>query len=80
MIVVDASAMVELLLDTEIGRRVDSLVLDADARRVFDLRHNASAHDAIYLALAEALPATLVTCDRALAKVPGRLAHVECVV
>ena len=35
--------------------------------RVWALRHRLSAYDATYLALAEALPATLVTADRGLA-------------
>ena len=41
--------------------------------RVWRLRHNLTACDAIYLALAESLDAPLVTCDRALASVPGRV-------
>jgi predicted nucleic acid-binding protein len=35
--------------------------------RIWDLRHNFSAYDACYLALTEALGATLLTCDQALA-------------
>ena len=34
--------------------------------RVWELRYNFSAYDACYLALAEALGATLLTCDSAL--------------
>ena len=129
MIVVDASAMVELLLDTALGRRVDQQVLNVRARhaphlldvevaqvlrrfslagqvsaerasralddlsafplrrhahtslleRVFELRANATAYDAVYLALAETPGATLVTCDQALVRVPGRRAQVELV-
>ena len=33
------------------------------ARRAWELRDNFSAYDAMYWALAEALDATLVTCD-----------------
>ncbi len=47
--------------------------------RVWSLRDNASAYDATYLALAEALDATLLTCDAALASVPGHCAKVEVV-
>jgi predicted nucleic acid-binding protein len=39
--------------------------------RAFELRDNATVYDALYLALAEALGATLLTSDRALARVPG---------
>jgi predicted nucleic acid-binding protein len=39
--------------------------------RVWDLRDNASAYDASYLALAEALDCAVVTADARLARVPG---------
>jgi predicted nucleic acid-binding protein len=45
--------------------------------RVWELRHNLSAYDAIYVALAEALDAPLVTRDRRLAAAPGHQARVE---
>jgi predicted nucleic acid-binding protein len=47
--------------------------------RVWALRRNVTAYDAVYLALAEALGATLVTRDRALARVRGHDARVEVV-
>ena len=37
------------------------------ARRVWQLRHNVSAYDALYIALAESLDAPLLTRDRRLA-------------
>lgn len=127
MIVVDASAMVEVLLGTDTGREVDDLVLGADSRhaphlldievaqvlrrfvraeaitaararqaledlcafpmrrhahvelleRMFELRANFTAYDAVYLALAEALDATLVTCDEAMARAPRRRVRVR---
>jgi predicted nucleic acid-binding protein len=46
-------------------------------RRIWALRHNVTAYDAAYLALAEALPAPLVTCDGRLASAPGHSARVE---
>lgn len=49
-------------------------------RRAFELRDNASIYDALYLALAEALEATLLTRDAALANVPGVVARVEVLV
>jgi predicted nucleic acid-binding protein len=39
--------------------------------RAFSLRDNATIYDALYLALAEALEATLLTRDKALKTVPG---------
>lgn len=127
MIVVDASAMIEVLLQTERGRSLEGRVFGArvvnaphlldlevtqvlrrytarsaltparaegalrdfsDLRieryphhlflgRVWALRENATAYDAAYLALAEALDAPLITTDRKLAEVPGHGARVE---
>ena len=47
--------------------------------RVWELRHNFTAYDAAYLALAEALDAPLLTRDRALASAAGHTAKVELV-
>ena len=47
--------------------------------RVWELRHNFTAYDAAYVALAEALDATLLTRDRALASAAGHTAKVELV-
>jgi predicted nucleic acid-binding protein len=47
--------------------------------RVWELRHNLTAYDALYVALAEALDAPLVTRDGRLAAVPGHQAKVELV-
>ena len=128
MIVVDASAITELLLQTELGTRIEQRLyrddgdlhaphlLDVEvvsalrrlvhsgevgparaedaiedlgllrltrhghldlAARAWELRQNCTAYDAMYLALAEALEATVVTCDRPLGSAPGHSARVE---
>ncbi len=128
MIVVDASALLEFLLQTPLGTRVEArLFLDGDElhsphlvdvevtqglrrlvrtgdvsreraaeaiadlvdldvhrhahldllTRAWKLRENVSAYDAMYVALAEALDATVVTCDRPLAKAPRHHVTIE---
>ena len=130
MIVVDASALLEFLLQTPLGTRVEARLfrdgaelhsphlidievtqglrrlvrsgevsteraaeaiadlVDVDLHRhahsdllmrVWKLRDNITAYDAVYVALAEALGATVVTCDAPLAKAPGHRARVEAV-
>jgi predicted nucleic acid-binding protein len=128
MIVVDASAVIEVLMCTALGRRIEDRLFGGDellnaphlldvevlqvvrslllagsltesaalqklsdlqqmdvvrhahvdlVQRSFVLRHNLTAYDAVYLALAERLAATLVTCDRAFEKVPDCRVAVE---
>ena len=128
MIVVDASALLEFLLRTPIGVRVEArLFRDEDEfhsphlvdvevaqalrrlvragevsasraseviadltdfdlhrhahldllTRAWALRENVTAYDAMYIALAEALDAPIVTCDAPLGKAPGRRVHIE---
>jgi predicted nucleic acid-binding protein len=130
VIVVDASAVLEFLLQTPLGTRVEErLFRDGDElhaphlidvevaqglrrlvrsremsperaaealadlvdldlhrhghldliTRVWNLRDNITAYDAVYVALAEALGATVVTCDAPLGKAPGHRAPVEVV-
>jgi predicted nucleic acid-binding protein len=45
--------------------------------RVWELRHNLTAYDATFVALAEVLAAPLITCDARLASAPGHRAHIE---
>lgn len=128
MIVLDASAVVELLLNTAVGQEVARRIADptlsvhvphladvevtqvlrryegsgqleadeaADAienlqaldlerhahepllERVWSLRQNLSAYDAVYVALAEVLDTVVLTCDARLARAPGTKGRVE---
>ena len=120
MIVIDASALLEFLLQTPLGARVEARLFRdqdefhsphladvevtqglrrlvragevspdraADAitdladldllTRAWKLRENVTAYDAMYVALAEALDAPIVTCDTPLARAPGHRAHIE---
>ena len=61
------------LADMPINRYPHTLLLG----RIWELRDNLTACDAAYVALAEVLPATLLTCDRRLAKAPRHRARVE---
>lgn len=47
------------------------------ADRMWELRHNVTAYDAAFVALAEALDAPLVTCDGHLARATGHVARIE---
>ena len=45
--------------------------------RIWELRHNVTAYDAAYVALAETLAAPLVTCDARLGSAPRHAAKIE---
>jgi predicted nucleic acid-binding protein len=45
--------------------------------RVWELRHNLTAYDAAYVALAESLDATLLTADGRLARAPSLQCEIE---
>ena len=45
--------------------------------RIWELRHNVTAYDAAYLALAETLGATLVTCDTRLRSASRHTVEIE---
>ncbi len=128
MIVLDASAVLEWLLRTDKGLRIEARIfagagslhaphlLDVEAthalrryvrgreltelradvalqslvelrilrhrhtallRRAWELRHHLTAYDAVYVALAEALEAPLLTCDAKIAAAAGHRAIVE---
>lgn len=127
MIVLDASAILELILDTSAGRQVavrigdpaeglhtphladvevvqalrryvraggideetaaialdDLRALDLQRHaheplleRVWELRQNLTAYDAVYVALADVLECVLLTCDRRLSRAPGMATRV----
>jgi predicted nucleic acid-binding protein len=71
--------------DTLAGQAIDELQNlplvrhghDAMLDRIWALRRNATAYDAAYLALAEVLGATLLTCDRRLARSSATTVRVE---
>lgn len=46
-------------------------------RRIWELRHNLTAYDATYVALAEVLSIPLVTADRRIASAAGHQATIE---
>ena len=73
-------------MDTERGREamedladfpINRYPHDIFLPRIWELRHNLTAYDAAYIALAEALPAPLLTRDRRLASAPGHTATIE---
>jgi predicted nucleic acid-binding protein len=63
------------LADFPLRRNPHSFLLP----RVWESRSNLTAYDAVYVALAEALDASLVTRDRRLVAVSGHYARVELV-
>jgi predicted nucleic acid-binding protein len=72
-------------LDAERGRAVLDDLADLPMRRyphdfllsrVWELRNNFTAYDAVYIALAEALDAPLLTRDKRLAAAPGHHASI----
>jgi predicted nucleic acid-binding protein len=63
----------EDLADLSLQRYPHALFLS----RIWELRHNLTAYDAAYIALAEALAARLVTCDHKLAASVGHNAQIE---
>lgn len=57
--------------------RCSALVTSICSAVCWELRPNLTFYDAAYVALAEALGATLPTGDRRLAEAPGPTCHVE---
>lgn len=70
-----AGEALEDLLDLPLARYPHDLFLP----RIWELRANLTAYDAAYVALAEVLPAPLVTRDRRIGRSAGHRAKVELV-
>lgn len=68
-----AEEAIQDLMDLKIARYPHHLFL----RRIWQLRNNLSAYDAVYVGLAESLRATLITRDQRLGSTPGHAAVVE---
>jgi predicted nucleic acid-binding protein len=68
-----ADQAIEDLLDLRMTRYPHLVLLP----RIWQLRHNLSAYDAAYIALAEKLGARLVTRDGQLASAPGHAVPIE---
>ncbi len=68
-----ADQAIEDLLDLRMTRYPHFVLLP----RIWQLRHNLSAYDAAYVALAEKLGARLLTRDGRLASTPGHAAPIE---
>lgn len=61
----------DLVVERWAGLGVRRFAVDWLTKRVWALRHNVSAYDASYAALAEALDCPLLTADARLAAAPG---------
>jgi predicted nucleic acid-binding protein len=69
----DAVAAIEDLRALDIERHAHEPLLD----RVWKLRNNLTAYDAVYVALAEALETSVLTCDAKLARAPGTADRID---
>ena len=66
----DPARAAQALTDLEV-LRLDRVPHRSLVRRCWELRHNVTAYDAAYIALAEILDATLVTADQRLTNAAG---------
>jgi predicted nucleic acid-binding protein len=75
----DDSYVEECIQDLELlpVRREDIATL---RRRILGLRHNLTVYDAAYVALAERLNATLVTCDEKFTRSSGVGCQIETII
>ena len=70
-----AASALQDVIDLDIVRYDHEVLLP----RVWELRKNVTAYDGMYVALAEALDAPLLTADRRLARSRGHRARIEVV-
>lgn len=70
-----AEAALEDLRSLDLERHAHEPLLE----RVWALRENLTAYDAVYVALAQALDTTVLTCDGRLARAPGLSQRIELV-
>lgn len=73
---ISAERALEMLADYA-GLRIARHPMQPLQARAFELRHNLTAYDAIYIALAESLGIPLLTDDGKLAVAPGHTADVH---
>ena len=72
-----AAGRAELMLSDYAGLRIVRHPMQPLQARVFELRDNFTAHDAMYVALAERLALPLLTDDAKLAGAPGHHAEIR---
>ena len=71
-----ATAALDDLHALDLERHAHEPLLD----RVWELRQNLTAYDAVYVALAEVLDTIVLSCDRRLARAPGMSGRVDLIV
>ena len=74
---IDSPERINAILEAILYLPVQLYPHSAFLPRIWELRHNITAHDAAYVALAEALDVPLLTRDRKFAKSKGHQARIE---
>ena len=74
---IDSPERIKAILEAILYLPVQLYPHSALLPRIWELRHNITAHDAAYVALAEALDVPLLTRDRKLANSTGHHARIE---